>query len=86
MGDGKLKISWIKSKTDDKSFKMAKGLGFDVYELEELEKVDAKIAELVEKKYHTIVISSEIAAFSEDIAKKYQRSKDVNIFITPNKK
>ena len=81
-----MKISWIKSKSDNQSFKMAKGLGFDVYELEDTEKIDEKIFELVSKKYHTIVISSEIAAVSEDIAKKYQKSKKVNIVITPNKK
>ncbi len=81
-----MKISWIKSKSDNQSFKMAKGLGFDVYELEDTEKIDEKISELVSKKYHTIVISSEIAAVSEDIAKKYQKSKKVNIVITPNKK
>ena len=76
-------ISWIKSSNDDKSFKVFKGLGMDVYEIDDLEKTDKKIKELIEQKYDTIIISSEVAGFSEDIIKKYNKAKDVNIIIAP---
>ena len=61
-------------------------MGFDVYEIEDLEKTDNKINELVEKKYHTIILSNEIAGFSTDIIKKYSKSDTVNIIIANNKK
>lgn len=76
-----MRISWLKAKNDNKSFKLQKNLGFDVYEIEDLEQTDKKINELVQNNYHTIIISNEIAGFSEDIIKKYSKSDDVNIII-----
>ena len=73
----KMAISWLKSSNDNKSFKLFKGLGMDVY----LEKTDEKIKELVEQKYNTIVISNEVASFSEDIIKRYNKIEDINIII-----
>ena len=35
--------------------------------------------------YDTIVISNEVAGFSEDIIKKYQKSKDIKIVISLDK-
>lgn len=78
-------ISWLKSSNDNRSFKLFKGLGMDVYEINDLEKTDEKIRELVEQKYNTIVISNEVASFSGDIIKKYNKSEDVNIIIAPGK-
>lgn len=78
-------ISWLKSSKDIKSFKLFKGLGMDVYEIDDLEKTDEKIKELVEQKYSTIVISNEVASFSEDIIKKYNKIDDINIIIAPGK-
>ena len=78
-------ISWLKSSRDNKSFKLFKGLGMDVYEIEDLEKTDEKIKELVEQKYNTIIISNEIASFSEDIIKKYSKTENINIIIAPGK-
>lgn len=79
-------ISWLKSSNDNKSFKLFKGLGMDVYEINDLEKTDDKIKELVNQKYNTIVISNEVANFSEDIIKKYNRTENVNIIIAPKRK
>ena len=76
-------ISWIKSSNDKKSFKVFKSLGMDVYEIDDLEKTDEKIKELVEQKYDTIVISNELAGFSSDIVKKYTKTDDINIIIAP---
>ena len=78
-------ISWLKSSKDNKSFKLFKGLGMDVYEIDDLEKTDEKIKELVEQKYSTIVISNEVASFSGDIIKKYNKIDDINIIIAPGK-
>ena len=82
----KMGISWLKYSKDNESFKLFKGLGMDVYEIEDLEKTDEKIEELVNQKYNTIVISNEVASFSEDIIKKYNKAKNVNIIIAPSKK
>ena len=77
-------ISWIKSANDKKSFKVFKTLGMNVYEIDDLEKTDEKIKELVEQKYDTIVISNELAGFSSDIVKKYSKTDNVNIIIAPS--
>ena len=80
----KMAISWLKSSKDKKSFKVFKSLGMDVYDIDDLEKTDDKIKELVEQKYNTIVITNEIAGFSEDILKKYSKVQDINIIIAPS--
>ena len=78
-------ISWLKSSKDNKSFRIFKGLGMDVYDIEDLEQTDKKIKELVEQKYNTIVLSNEVASFSGDIIKKYNKTNDINIIIAPGK-
>lgn len=80
-----MKISWIKYKDDD-SFKFFKNLGMEVYDIDNLDKVDEKLTELVKNNYKTIILSNEVAAFSEDIIKKYKNSEDIRIIITPNKR
>lgn len=80
-----MKISWLKSKNDNKSFKFQKNIGLDVYEIEDLEKTDLKINELT-KNYNTIVISNEVASFSTDIIKKYVKDDNINIIIAKNKR
>ena len=76
-------ISWIKSSKDNKSFKLFKNLGMYVYEIDDLEKIDEKINELVKQNYNTIVISNEVAGFSQDIIKKYNKTENINIIIAP---
>lgn len=80
-----MKISWVKLKEDNNSFKIFKNIGLDVYDVEEPEDTDKKIEELVSNKYRTIVISNELAGFSEDIIKKYNKSQNVNIIIATSK-
>lgn len=75
-------ISWLKSTSDNKSFRLAKSFGMDVYEIDNLEETDNKIKELVDKKYSTIVVTNEVAAFSQDIIKKYNKSEKTNIIIS----
>lgn len=40
-------ISWIKSKDDHKSFRFFQNMGFDVWELDDLENTDETIRKLV---------------------------------------
>lgn len=56
LGDCTLSISWIKAKSDEKSFRLFKNMGFDVLELEDLEKTDDVISDLIRKtsRYHCI--------------------------------
>ena len=44
-----MKISWIKAKDDNRSFRLFKGMGFDVNEIEDLEKTDDVIKQLIRK-------------------------------------
>lgn len=80
-----LKISWLKLKEDNNSFRIFKNIGLDVYDIEDGEDTDKKIQELVNNHYRTIVISNELAGFSEDIIKKYNKSQDINIIIANSK-
>lgn len=76
-----MKISWLKTKNDTKSFKIFQNLGFDVYNLEEPEKIDNKIKELIDNNCKTIILSNEIASFSKDIIAKYNKQDDISIII-----
>ena len=78
-------MSWIKSSNDKNSFKIFKNLGMDVYDIYDLEKTDDKIKELVDKNYTTIILTNEVASFSEDIIKKYNKKDNINIIIAPPK-
>lgn len=80
-----MKISWIKTKNDKDSFKVFENMGFDVYNLEEPEDTDKKIEELIENNCKTIILSNEIASFSNDIITKYQKQDDISIIIASGK-
>ena len=69
----------------DLSFKVPEKLGFDVFKLIEPEETDNKIKELINKNYDFIIVTSEIAGFSEDIIKKYDKDRNVNIIIARDK-
>ena len=77
-----MKVSWIKTKDDEKSFKVFQNLGFDVYALEEPEETDKKIEELINDDCKIIILSNEIAAFSSDIITKYNKQDDISIIIS----
>ena len=76
-----MKISWIKTKNDTESFKIFQNLGFNVYSLEDAENTDKKINELIKNNCKTIILSNEIASFSNDIITKYKKQDDVSIII-----
>ena len=78
-------MSWIKYEKDDLSFKVPEKLGFDVFKLVEPEQTDDKIKELIAKRYDTIILTNEIAGFSEDIIKKYSKDRNINIIIARDK-
>ncbi len=80
-----MKISWLKLKDDNNSFRIFKNIGFDVYDVEDVEDTDKRIQELVNNHYKTIVLTNELAGFSEDIIKRYNKSQNVNIIIANSK-
>ena len=80
-----MKISWIKNEKDNKNFAIAERLGMDVHRLNNPNDVDKTMENLVKQNCNMIVLSNEIAGFSEDIIKKYQTNKDINIIISPRK-
>lgn len=80
-----MRISCIKYSKDHNSFSFLKAIGANVVELEDLEKTDKELEKLIENKYKTIFISNEVASFSEDIIKKYNKNDDIKIIITPQK-
>ena len=81
-----MRISWLKYSKDNISFKTFKGIGMDVFDIEDLDLTDRKIKELIDKKYKTIVITNEVASFSQDIINKYNKVDGINIIIAPPKK
>ena len=46
---------------------------------------DKKIEELVKKQYDTIIVSNDVASFSENIIKKYSKNEEINIIISARK-
>ena len=64
---------------------MPEKLGFDVFKLQDLEQTDKKIEELVKKQYDTIIVSNDVASFSENIIKKYSKNEEINIIISARK-
>lgn len=77
-----MKISFIKYEKEN-NFIIPKAFGINVEEIKEPEQVDEKIKQLKEEKYTTIIISNELASFSENIVKKYKNDNSINIIITP---
>ena len=75
------KISWIRTETDNKNFIIPEKLGFNVVEIDRQEIIDKQIEKLVKDKYDTIIITNELAGFSEEIIKKYAKDKTVKIII-----
>ena len=65
-----MRISWIKYENDKQSFKIPEALGFNVLNLKDPEETDKTIEELIKQNYKTVILSNEIAGFSEDIIKK----------------
>ena len=80
-----MKVSFIKYKNDNKSYKMAKGLGMDVFEIDSPELIDKKIEELEKDDYTTIFIPNNLACFSEQIYSKYKYKENIRIILTPSK-
>jgi len=80
-----MKVTWLRSKDDNESFKMLKNLGFEVYNVDEPEETDKKIEDLVDNDYKVIVLSNEIASFSSDIITKYQNQDEISIIISSGK-
>ena len=80
-----MKISWLKYEKDKKSFRLPQALGFDVFLLDDLDKTDETMKKLIQQHYDTIILSNEVAGFSEDIIKKYQKDKDIKIVISLDK-
>lgn len=80
-----MKLSWIKYEKDNNNFKLPEKLGFDVFKLNNPEQVDLKIDELIKDKYDAIILSNEIASFSNNIIKKYMKDKEIKIIIARNK-
>lgn len=80
-----MKMSFIKYDKDKKNFKIPELLGWDVFYLHDLEETDNKIKELIQKDYDTIVVSDQVASFSQDMTKKYKNNNDIKIIISLNK-
>ncbi len=76
-----MKMIWIKSSTDKENFNFVKNIGFPVIEINDLEQTDNIIDSYVKKNYKTIIISNELAGFSTDIIKKYNKDDEINIII-----
>lgn len=80
-----MKISFIRYKNNNQNYKVAKGFGMDVYDIEDPEQIDSQIEKLKAQNYTTIIIPDELASFSENIVSKYKYDNTFNIVITPSK-
>lgn len=80
-----MKSAFIKYSKDTESFRFFKTLGANVIELDNPENVDKEIKKLYENNCKTIVLTNEIANFSQDIIKKYNTFENISIIIAPKK-
>lgn len=78
-----MKLALVKGNEDKKSFRIFEALGAEIEKVQDLEKTDKTIQKLIRNEYTTIIITNEIAGFSEDIIKKYRKIPDIKIIITP---
>ena len=79
-----MKVSGIKYYKDKNSFRILENLGLNVEKIQDIEKTDEKIEDLINHNYKTIIITNEMAGFSQNIIEKYDKS-NVNIIIMKNK-
>lgn len=80
-----MKRAFMKYSKDTKSFNFFKLMGEKVIELENPETVDYEMEKLYENNCKTIILTNELANFSQDIIKKYNTFKDISIIIAPKK-
>lgn len=80
-----MKRAFMKYSKDTKSFNFFKLMGENVIELENPETVDNEMEKLYKNNYRTIILTNELANFSQDIIKKYNTFKDISIIIAPKK-
>lgn len=80
-----MKISWIKQENDNKNFNIVERLGMNVCKLQNPEDIDRTMEKLINQNYNTLVLSNELASFSQDIIKKYSNSEDIKIIISSRK-
>lgn len=78
----KLSIICFKSVEDNRNFRIFRGFGVEVQCIEDLEKTDKIIDEAIGKKYSTIILSNEVASFSQNLITKYNKFDNVNIIIS----
>lgn len=79
-----MKITFIKYEKEN-NYQIPRLFGINVEEIKEPEQIDEKIEELKRKEYTTIVISDELASFSEKIVNKYKYDNSIKLIITPTK-
>ena len=77
-----MKISFIKYENEP-GYNVPQILGTNVEKIKEPEDIDKKIEELKQQEYTTIIISNELASFSENIVSKYKYDSSLNIVIMP---
>lgn len=80
-----MKISLIKYDME-KSFNRAEKWGMNVvklHNLEELEKTDEIIEELICEDYNTILVTNQVAGYSQSMIDKYNKEDNVRIIIVP---
>ena len=80
-----MKITLLKASNDKKSFKFFEHIGAEVNIIYDLEKTDDKLSELINNNYTIIIMTSEVAGFSENIIKKYNNNSEIKIIIAPSK-
>lgn len=79
-----MKISFIKYEKEE-NYRIPRMLGVNIEEIKDPEQIDEKIEELKKRNYTTIVVSNELASFSEKMVSKYKYDNSLNIIITPSK-
>ncbi len=73
---------YIKGKNEKEKLFLNERFGVKVIEIEDNEKIDTELENILKNGKSTIFISNEMASFSDNIIKKYEKDKNVKIIIS----
>lgn len=73
---------YIKQKKDKGKIFLNESFGVKVIEIDNIEDIDKALEEIEKKGKSTVFISNEMASFSNNIIKKYEKDQNIRIIIS----
>lgn len=78
-----MKMTYIRF-LEEKQPVVTKLFPIQTIKIKDPESIDERLESLKEQNYDTFLISSQLASFSQDVIKKYEKDKNIKIIILPD--